>query len=58
MAPEQQDGKSRLNERLRKPLGPMQVHEFQQDPEKTGSACRFCGLDEGNPTHKNGAGPL
>jgi hypothetical protein len=41
-----------------KPLGPPQVHEFDQDPDKTGSACRFCGLDEGNPTHRNGAGSL
>jgi hypothetical protein len=45
-------------DRPRKPLGPMTVHEFEQDPEKMGSACRFCGLDERNPVHKAGAGPL
>ncbi len=42
----------------RKPLGPMTLHDFEQDPDKTGSACRFCGLDERNPAHKDGAGPL
>lgn len=41
-----------------KPLGPMAVHSFEQDEDKTGSACRFCGLDERNPVHKAGAGPL
>jgi len=35
-----------------------QVHEFEQDPNKTGSACRFCGLSERNPCHKAGAGAL
>ena len=44
--------------RPRKPLGPMQPHGFEQDPDKGGSACRFCGQDEGNPVHVPGAGPL
>lgn len=42
----------------RKPLGPMTKHDFEQDPDKTGSACRFCGLDERNPCHVPGAGTL
>lgn len=46
------------NHKPRKPLGPMAVHEFEQDPDKTGSACRFCGLDGGNPVHRAGAGTL
>lgn len=46
------------HERPRKPLGPMQPHEFEQDPEKTWNACKYCGLDSKNPVHKEGAGPL
>jgi len=42
----------------RNPLGPLQVHEFEQDPDKHWNACRFCGLDSRNPVHQDGAGTL
>lgn len=35
-----------------RPMGPARPHRFEQDEEKIGSACRFCGLDECNPVHR------
>jgi hypothetical protein len=55
---DQQEGRKPLTAKPRKPLGPMTVHGWEQDPEKMPGACRFCGLDRGNPCHRDGAGPL
>jgi hypothetical protein len=55
---DQQEGRRPLTAKPRKPLGPMTVHGWEQDPEKMPGACRFCGLDRGNPCHRDGAGPL
>lgn len=54
----QEQGEARMERKPGKLLGPMAAHSFEQDEDKTGSACRFCGLDERNPVHKAGAGPL